>query len=376
MNNPVLILYLEDNPQDVKLAQDRLQQIEMVYELQVARDRVEYEAALAQTRFDLILSAYNLPDFNGMAALALARSKQPDVPFILISGVLGEEQALDCVLRGATDYVLKQQLSRLTPAVFRALAEAEEHRKRREAEKLLRNSEIRYRRLFETAKDGILILNAETGMIVDVNPFLIELLGFSREAFLGKKIWEIGFFKDAIANERNFVELRRTEYIRYEDLPLETADGRRIDVEFVSNVYMEGDHKVIQCNIRDITRRSQMEATLRESEECAQRESTKLAAMISGMEEGIAFADADNVIVEVNDFLCRLVGRQRSEILGKRIEDFHQGKVLESILAPHRRFSPERELQSVRPPAAARQLRTSFSACSPSTGTASTTACC
>jgi phosphoserine phosphatase RsbU/P len=128
-----------------------------------------------------------------------------------------------------------------------------------EAGDVLRASELRYRRLFESAKDGILILDAETGMVVDVNPFLIQLLGFSREAFLGKEIWELGFFKDIVANQDNFAELQQQEYIRYEDKPLETADGRRIDVEFVSNVYLVNHQKVIQCNIRDITERKRVE---------------------------------------------------------------------------------------------------------------------
>jgi PAS domain S-box-containing protein len=126
-------------------------------------------------------------------------------------------------------------------------------------EALLRSSEIRYRRLFEEAKDGVLILDAKTGMVVDVNPFLVQLLGFSREAFLGKKIWELGFFKDIVANHDRFKELQEAEYIRYDDKPLETADGRRIDVEFVSNVYEVNHHAVIQCNIRDITARKRSE---------------------------------------------------------------------------------------------------------------------
>ncbi len=95
---------------------------------------------------------------------------------------------------------------------------------RKQAEDAIHASEMRYRRLFETAQDGILILDAETGQIVDVNPFLIAMLGFSREQFLGKKIWEIGTFKDIVANKDNFEELQRKEYIRYEDMPLETAD--------------------------------------------------------------------------------------------------------------------------------------------------------
>jgi PAS domain S-box-containing protein len=119
-------------------------------------------------------------------------------------------------------------------------------------------SEVRYRRLFEAARDGILILDAETGMVVDVNQFLIEMLGFSHEQFLGKSIWELGFFKDIVANQANFAELQQNEYIRYEEL-LETADGRRIEVEFVSNVYHVDHHKVIQCNIRDITDRKRAE---------------------------------------------------------------------------------------------------------------------
>jgi PAS domain S-box-containing protein len=126
-------------------------------------------------------------------------------------------------------------------------------------EELLRGSEVRYRRLFEAAKDGVLILDAETGMVVDVNPFLMQLLGLSKEAFLGKKIWELGFFKDIVANYDRFKELQEEEYIRYDDKPLKTADGRRIDVEFVSNVYQVNHHSVIQCNIRDITARKRTE---------------------------------------------------------------------------------------------------------------------
>ena len=123
-------------------------------------------------------------------------------------------------------------------------------------------SELRYRRLFETAQDGILILDAETGMVDDVNPFLITLLGYSREQFLGKAIWELGFFKDVAANAQKFAELRDKEYVRYEHLPLETSDGRRVAVEFVSNVYLVAGAKVIQCNVRDISARRKAEEAL------------------------------------------------------------------------------------------------------------------
>ncbi len=136
------------------------------------------------------------------------------------------------------------------------------YREHYESVKAVRKSELRYRRLFEAARDGILILDAETGMVVDVNLFLIELLEFSREQFLGKKIWELGFFKDIAASKLNFTQLQEKHFIRYENLPLKTAKGRLINVEFVSNVYEVDHNKIIQCNIRDITERKRAEAEL------------------------------------------------------------------------------------------------------------------
>jgi two-component system CheB/CheR fusion protein len=126
------------------------------------------------------------------------------------------------------------------------------------AEQQLTISETRYRGLFESAKDGILILDAVTGKILDVNPFLIEMLGYSKEQFLEKAIWEIGFLKDIVANKDKFLELQQKELVRYENLPLETSDGKKINVEFVSNVYLVANAKVIQCFIREITVHKQL----------------------------------------------------------------------------------------------------------------------
>ncbi len=137
----------------------------------------------------------------------------------------------------------------------------------------LQASEIRYRRLFESAQDGILILDAKTGRISDVNPFLVQLLGRSRSEFLGKQLWEIGLFHDVEKSKSAFRELQRDGYIRYEDLPLETWDGRYIDVEFVSNSYKVNGERVIQCNIRDITERKhgEVEKAILETIEAEQR---------------------------------------------------------------------------------------------------------
>lgn len=123
----------------------------------------------------------------------------------------------------------------------------------------LKISETCYRRLFETAQDGILLLDADTGQITDVNPFLINILGYSHKEFLNKKLWEIGLFKDIASSKAAFSKLQTKGYVRYDDLPLERKDGRNIEVEFVSNVYLVNGKKVIQCNIRDITDRKRME---------------------------------------------------------------------------------------------------------------------
>jgi len=117
----------------------------------------------------------------------------------------------------------------------------------------IQTSELRYRRLFEAAQDGILLLDAETGAITDVNPFLIRMLGYSREELVQKKLWEVGAFSDIKANQEAFTTLQEDEYIRYAGLQLRAKDGRLIEVEFVSNVYKVRDEKVIQCNIRDIS---------------------------------------------------------------------------------------------------------------------------
>src|SRR5512133_982980 len=141
--------------------------------------------------------------------------------------------------------------------------------------KKIQTSELRYRRLFEAAQDGILILDAQTGAITDVNPFLIKMLGYSRAEFVEKKLWEVGAFKDVEASQEAFEALQKNEYIRYEDLPLKAKDGRLIQVEFVSNVYLVGSEKVIQCNIRDITDRKQAQDALLKSQALLQEQSTR-----------------------------------------------------------------------------------------------------
>jgi PAS domain S-box-containing protein len=363
----------------------------------IISERVEtaeaMKAALETKQWQVILCDYSLPQFNALGALALAREMEADLPFIIVSGTIGEPVAVEAMRAGAHDYLMKDNLVRLVPTVERELQEAENRRARREAEEQLhlqsvamesaanaimitdengeiiwvnyaftetsghskdevlgRNprflksgkqdqafyqdmwdtilagkiwhntlinrrkdgtfnhedmtitpirdnsgkrthfvaikhditektlaqvalqaSELRYRRLFESAQDGILILDADSGHIVDVNPFLIEMLGYSREDFLDKELWQLGFFKDMVDSKVAFVELQEQGFIRYDDLPLKTRDGTVKQVEFVSNSYLVDGSRVIQCNIRNITEHKRAEKALKETNQRLER---------------------------------------------------------------------------------------------------------
>ena len=178
---------------------------------------------------------------------------------------------------------------------------------RKRSEEALRASETRYRRLFESAKDGILILDADTGMILDVNPYLTEMLGLSEDQFRQRAVWDLGFFKDVVANKTKFLELQQRDFVRFDNLPLETASGRRIEVEFVSNVYLVNDRRVIQCNIRDITERRRAEAALHHAHE-------RLRRFVDSNVVGVLIADAGGGVLEANDYYLRLIGFSRDEL--------------------------------------------------------------
>lgn len=116
-------------------------------------------------------------------------------------------------------------------------------------------SELSYRSLFETAKEGILILDGVTGMIKEANPFLINLLGYTEKELLEKEIWDIGVFKNVIPNKENLIELQNKKFVRYENLKIKTASAEMVEVEFISNVFELDNHKIIQCNIREIAKK-------------------------------------------------------------------------------------------------------------------------
>jgi PAS domain S-box-containing protein len=181
------------------------------------------------------------------------------------------------------------------------------------AKQRLKDSEIRYRRLFETAQDGILILDAETGQITDVNPFLMDMLGYPYKEFIGKRLWEIGPFKDVEASKTAYRELQQKKYVRYDNLPLETRDKRQIQVEFVSNIYKVDHSHVIQCNIRDITARKQIERQLRFH-----------AEVLDQISDAVVVIDNEHIVRYWNKGAERLYGFSEEEASGQPLGELYQ----------------------------------------------------
>jgi PAS domain S-box-containing protein len=193
----------------------------------------------------------------------------------------------------------------------------------------LQASELRYRRLFEAARDGILILDADTGRIIDANPFLADLLDFSHSEMIGKTVGELSPFKDIESNKVMLERLQEDMYVRYDNLPLERRDGRKIAVEFVSNVYQAGEKIVIQCNIRDITERTQTEQRLKASTKeisdlklalQEQLASLRLAAIVESSEDAIIGKDLNGLVTSWNKGAEKIFGHPASEMIGHSVQ--------------------------------------------------------
>ncbi|MCM0084478.1 SpoIIE family protein phosphatase [Geomonas sp. Red32] len=276
MTQPLRILHLEDDPMDAELVLMTLQADGMACEVQVVSCREEFEAALQRGGMDLILADFALPAFDGMTALAMVRAILPDLPFVFVSGKLGEEAAIESLKSGATDYVLKNRLSRLTPAVQRALTEAQERAKQRQTENELERAYLEiekraedYRNLFNSIRDVIAVTD-DNRRILHVNqPALQEVFGYQTEEVVDRSI-SILYAQDG--------DFRRTGeeffdlYGGQKGKLLELEFRRKNGEVFIGEQYAMkrfDSQGVATGNVsifRDISERKKAEAALRESE--------------------------------------------------------------------------------------------------------------
>jgi PAS domain S-box-containing protein len=259
---PFKILFVEDVPDDAELVAYRLRKGGFIFEYDRVQTRDAFTAALTETDLDIVLCDNRLPDFDAASAIQIEGRIRPDLPIVIVTGTLEDEAAVELVKAGASDYVRKDRLGRLPVAVAAALESARQRRMQRESDAALKASESRHRRQFETATDGIMLVNAETRRIYAVNQAIVSLLGYPRTEYLGKKSEDFGILG---MDDLPIQTMRQTgDHYRCAVVRLCAKDGRPVDVEFIAVAYQAGQELVIQCNLRDITERARFEDALRQ----------------------------------------------------------------------------------------------------------------
>jgi len=250
---PLRLLIVEDSPDDVELLQRALRRGGLEISFAVVDSEALMSAALEREHWDVITSDLSMPGFSAPAALALAKRIRPHAAFVVVSGETNLEQAVSLIKQGADDYVQKRDLDRASAAIHAALRAAQMRRER--DARAPESSEARYKSLFDTAHDAILIIDADSGRVIDANPSLARMTGRAREEFVGLSMLELGTFADGQAVEAVLAELPDTGCVQGEDFLLRTRDRGLLEVEFVGNAYLAGDTRLIQANLREFAAR-------------------------------------------------------------------------------------------------------------------------
>ena len=255
MAKDLRVLLIEDREDDSLLLARCLKSGGYQPDYQRVDNASDLYQALEYSSWDLVLSDYNMPGFNGHEALKIVSASHPDIPFIIVSGAIGEELAVSLVKAGAADYVMKHNLERLPTAVDRALREAHERRLYRDAQTQLVHSEKKFRSLFEGAGDAIFFYDL-TGQILEVNHVACECMGMDRMELLTKKVWEL-VSKDQVEGFSGRMELLQQRGELVYESSLMQKEGPDIPVEVNSRLMEYMGQPAILSLLRDITERKQ-----------------------------------------------------------------------------------------------------------------------
>lgn len=312
MDGTLRILLLEDEPADAEFVERELRKAALAFTAQRVDKRDSYLDALRDFAPDLILADYKLPGFDGLEALALARAQRPDLPFVFVSGAMGEEFAIDTLHRGATDYVLKTHLSKLGPAVNRALALTEERRRRQAAELELVESEEKFRNMAESAQDGIVVVDQD-GLVSYWNPAAERMFGYPPDEILGRNLHEV------IVPQRYHADYRHgwpafassgtgKVFGRALELFALHKNGNEFPVELsISAAQIKGRWNAIGI-VRDITERKAAERTLHQTNRFLKTLSRCNETLVHAVDEASLLQDMCRVIVEAGEFPMAWVG--------------------------------------------------------------------
>jgi len=313
---PIRVLHLDDCSADAELVAMalELQKTEFPATVQYVQNQEQFLAALSRRDFDMILSDYRMPGFDGEHALKAAQERCPEIPFIMVTGELGEERVIETLQRGATDYVLKDRIFRLIPAMKRALEGAEIQRKRREVEEALRISEERFSAAFRASPDPYVISKKEDGTILDVNEAFLRLFGMERSKAVGRNTLELNLYVHPPDREEALSRLRRDGNLRnYEMLVRSAAGEERCVLLSAEQLELEGGPALVSV-LHDVTEQKRAEEALRESEQ-------RLRATFNNAALGIVEADVNGRFLAVNDRICSILAYSRDELLRMTVHE-------------------------------------------------------
>src|ERR1043166_7996027 len=256
MRKPLHVLHLEDNPDFSLLVRDMLEREGLMVEMLTVANLKDFTTALEKRSFDIILADYALPGCTGLHALDVAHKKSPDTPFLLVSGTIGEQVAIDSLKQGATDYILKQCPERLVPSVRRALQEAQERHYRKRAEAELIRREKYFRALTENSLDVLTIVNQDAVFQYN-SPSVKKLLGYDPQELVGRNAFSLVHPED-LANARRAFDraLEDPERRVTHEFRFRRKDGSWCPCEAVGQSRLaDPDIAGLVVNIRDITER-------------------------------------------------------------------------------------------------------------------------